>query len=239
MRHRYGRRCRFAELFAPDGDGPWPVAVVLHGGFWRARYNRTLMHALCADLAASGWAAWNLEYRRLGWLSRGGWPETFEDVGAGIDHLAEVPGLDLRTVVAVGHSAGGHLALWAASRTEPRVRVTHAVSQAGVTDLREAARLGLSGDAAVKLLGGTPETRPERYQAASPMERLPLGVPQLLVHGEEDGIVPLAMSLAYHDAAHAAGDSVELVVLPATGHFEHLDPGSDAWQAVKAWLPRG
>jgi acetyl esterase/lipase len=214
------------------------VAVVLHGGFWRARYDRTLMHGLCRDLAAAGWAVWNLEYRRLGLLSGGGWPETIEDVSAGIDRLVEVPRLDLRTVVTIGHSAGGQLALWAASRAQPRVRVTHAVSQAGVNDLREAARLGLSRDAAVKLLGGTPESRPERYRAASPIERLPLGVPQLLVHGEEDGIVPLGMSLAYHDAALAAGDSVELVVLPATGHYEHLDPGSDAWKAVRAWLPR-
>jgi dipeptidyl aminopeptidase/acylaminoacyl peptidase len=195
------------------------------------------MHALCRDLVGAGWAAWNLEYRRLGLLSGGGWPETFEDVGAGIDHLAGMPGVDLRTVVAIGHSAGGQLALWAASREHPAVPVTHAVSQAGVNDLREAARLGLSRDAAAKLLGGTPEARPERYRAASPIERLPLAVPQFLVHGEEDGIVPLAMSLAYHDAALAAGDSVELAVLPGAGHYEHLDPGTEAWQAVRAWLP--
>jgi dipeptidyl aminopeptidase/acylaminoacyl peptidase len=215
------------------------VVVLLHGGFWRARYDRTLMHALCRDLAEAGWTAWNLEYRRLGLLSGGGWPETFEDVGDGIDYLAGVPGLDLRTVVAIGHSAGGQLALWAASREQPAVRVSHAVSQAGVNDLFAAARLGLSRDAAAQLLGGAPEARPERYRAASPIERLPLGVPQLLVHGEEDGIVPLAMSLAYHDAALAAGDSVELAVLPDTGHYEHLDPASEAWRAVRAWLPTG
>jgi dipeptidyl aminopeptidase/acylaminoacyl peptidase len=194
------------------------------------------MEPLCRDLAASGWAAWNLEYRRLGLLAGGGWPETFEDVAEGIDHLERLPGLDLGTVAAVGHSAGGHLALWAAARERAAVRVTHVVCQAGIVDLREAARLRLSRDAAARLLGGSPERRPERYAAASPIERLPLGVPQLLVHGEEDAIVPVSMSLRYHDAALAAGDPVELVVLPATGHYEHLDPRSDAWAAAADWL---
>lgn len=220
----------------PRGRGPHPVAVVLHGGFWRRRYDRTLMHGLARDLAAFGWAAWNLEYRRLGLFAGGGWPQTFEDVSAGIDHLTSLAALDLETVVVIGHSAGGHLALWAASRERPRVRVTHVVAQAGVSDLREAARQGLSGNAAVELLGGGPEERSGRYEHASPLERVPLGVPQLLVHGEEDGIVPLSMSLRYHDAALAAGDPVYLVVLPATGHFEHLDPSSDAWAAVRTWL---
>jgi acetyl esterase/lipase len=244
MRSRYGAgRSRFGELHLPAREGPHPVAVLLHGGFWRRRYDLTLMDGLCRDLAASGWAAWNLEYRRLGFLAGGGWPETFEDVAAGIDHLATLPDLDLDldldldTVAAIGHSAGGHLALWAAARERPDVPVTHVVAQAAVADLREAARLGLSGHAAAKLLGGDPRARPERYAAASPFERLPLGVPQLLVHGEEDGIVPPSMSLRYHDAALAVGDPVELVVLPATGHLEHLDPRSDAWAAVKDWLP--
>lgn len=240
MRSRYGGgRSRFGELHLPVRAGPHPVAVLLHGGFWRRRYDLTLMDGLCRDLAACGWAAWNLEYRRLGLLAGGGWPETFDDVAAGIDHLATLRNLDvdLDTVAAIGHSAGGHLALWAASRKRPRVPVTHVAAQAPVADLREAARLGLSGDAAPKLLGGDPHRRPQRYAAASPLERLPLAVPQLLVHGEEDGIVPVSMSLRYHDAALAAGDPVELVVLPATGHFEHLDPRSDAWAAVKDWLP--
>ncbi|HEX2045653.1 MAG TPA: alpha/beta fold hydrolase [Gaiellaceae bacterium] len=238
QRHRYGAaRSRFGELFLPVGDGPHPVAVLLHGGFWRRRYDRTLMEPLCRDLAAGGWAAWNLEYRRLGILAGGGWPETFEDVAAGIDHLERLPALDLDRVVAVGHSAGGQLALWAAARERAAVGVTHAVSQAGVVDVREASRLRLSRGAAARLLGGSPGRRPERYAAASPIERLPLGVPQLLVHGEEDAIVPVSMSLRYHDAALAAGDAVELVVLPGTGHYEHLDPGSDAWAAVIDWLP--
>jgi acetyl esterase/lipase len=233
-RHRYGGgRSRFGELFVPAGSGPHPAAVVIHGGFWRARYDRTLMHDLCRDLSASGWAAWNLEYRRLGFLAGGGWPATFEDVAAGIDHLADLPALDLDTVVVIGHSAGGHLALWAASRERPRVPVTHVLAQAAISDLREAARLGLSGRAAARLVGG----HEERYPLASPIERLPIGIPQVLVHGEDDGIVPVAMSLRYYEAAIAAGDPADLVVLPATGHFEHIDPRTEAWAAVRDRLP--
>lgn len=246
----YGRRrSQVGELFLPEAGGPWPVAVVVHGGFWRAGYGRRLMDALCTDLAGRGWAAWNLEYRRLGLLAGGGWPATFLDVAAGIDHLGELAerdlSLDLSCVVAIGHSAGGHLALWAAARTRlpeaapggsPRVRVTHAVSQAGVADLAEAARLGLGGGVVRRLLGGMPDKRLERYSVASPAELLPLGVPQLLVHGGRDGTVPAEMSRRYVERALGAGDPVELVVLSDDGHFEHLDPGSEAWGAVIRWL---
>jgi acetyl esterase/lipase len=220
--------------------------MVLHGGFWRARYRLDLMRDLCLDLAGRGYAAWNLEYRRLGPLSRGGWPATFEDVAAGTDRLADVQGLDLRTVVAIGHSAGGHLALWTAARarlhanapgTSPRVRVTHVVAQAGISDLEEAARLRLSAGAAAQLLGGSPEQQPERYAVASPTRLLPLGVPQLLVHGEDDAIVPVQMSRDFHALARHAGYQCDLAALPSIGHFEHLDPSSAAWRAVTDWLP--
>jgi acetyl esterase/lipase len=209
------------------------VAVVIHGGFWRDAYDRTLMDELCEDLAATGWAAWNLEYRRLG--GGGGWPETFDDVAAGIDHLDRLVD-DLSVVVTIGHSAGGHLALWAATRPDPRVRVTHAVAQAGVVDLVEAARLGLSRGVAEELLGGSPSEVPELYDLASPAARLPLGVPQLLVHGGRDEIVPAAMSRAFANSAEAAGDRIELVVHDELGHFEHLDPSSAAWASVRTWL---
>jgi acetyl esterase/lipase len=210
------------------------VAVVIHGGFWRDAYDRSLMDGLCEDLAVAGWGAWNLEYRRLG--GGGGWPETFEDTGAGIDRLSGFPELDLRLVVTIGHSAGGHLALWAAIRPEPRVRVTHAVAQAGVVDLVEAARLGLSGGVVNDLLGGSPLQVPDRYELASPAAQLPIGVPHLLVHGGRDEIVPAAMSRAYAQSAAAAGDRIELVIHEELGHFEHLDPQSEAWQSVRAWL---
>jgi acetyl esterase/lipase len=254
-RHPYGTaRSQYGELFLPAGGGPWPVAVVLHGGFWRAQYGRKLMRPLCADLAARGWAAFNVEYRRLGRLSGGGFPRTLDDVAAAVDHLAELPAhspvgaartggggsaaraLDLARVVAIGHSAGGHLAAWLATRAEARVPVTAFVAQAGVVDLRLASELGLSRGVVHRLLGGTPGAVPERYAAASPAERLPLGVPALLTHGGRDDIVPPVMSERFAAAARAAGDDVEVVVEPDEGHFGHLDPANPLWRAVTTWL---
>jgi acetyl esterase/lipase len=199
--------------------------VVIHGGFWRDRYNRTLMHALCEDLEARGWAAWNIEYRRLG--SGGGVPETLDDVAAAVDHLAELDGVDLSRVVTIGHSAGGHLAAWAATREHPRVAVTAVVSQAGVLDVRRAWELGLSDDVAREFLRGDIENA----KLASPIERLPLGVPALLTHGGRDDIVPLEISQRFAAAAGAT-----LIVEPDEDHFGHLDPGNPLWQAVIKWL---
>ena len=246
---RYGAHsAQVGDLRVPSGDAPWPVAVLIHGGFWRVRYDRGLMDALAEDLVDAGWASWNLEYRRLG--DGGGWPATFVDVAAGIDHLRELANgvaLDLTTVVAIGHSAGGHLALWAASRPSlprgspgaaPGVRVSGVVAQAAVASPREAARVGLSGGAAAELLGGSPEHVPERWNVASPSEHLPFSVPQLLVHGLADELVPVELSRAHAAAATEAGDEVELVVLPGVGHFEHLDPRSEAWAVVRRWLAR-
>jgi len=218
-RHRYGdKRSQYAELFLPDTSPhppPHPVAVVIHGGFWKAQYGRKLMHALCADLCGRGWAAWNLEYRRLGRLSGGGWPATFEDMSAGIDHLREVQApLDLTRVMTIGHSAGGHLAALAATRPGPSVLVTGVVAQAGVLDLERAWDWRLSNGVVEQLLGGAPERVPDRYATASPAARLPLGVPALLTHGGKDDVVPLAMSEACHAAARVAGDECELVLLP-------------------------
>ncbi|CAA9536948.1 MAG: hypothetical protein AVDCRST_MAG30-4323 [uncultured Solirubrobacteraceae bacterium] len=241
-RHRYGRhRSQYAELFRPgevdSGAGsPPPVAVVVHGGFWKARYGRKLMHPICADLAARGWAAWNLEYRRLGRLNGGGFPATLDDVAAGIDALAAVEGVDRSRVVAIGHSAGGHLATWSATREAPAVPVTAVVSQAGVVDLRLASELRLSNGVVHRFLGGTPEQRPERYAAASPARRLPLGVPILLTHGGRDVNVPPVISERFHEAALAAGDRSELVLLPDEDHFGHIQPGNPLWDAVTKWL---
>ena len=245
--HRYGEDAsQLGELFTPDGDGPHAVVVVLHGGYWKARYDRSLMNALCADLADRGIAAWNLEYRRVG--NGGGWPETFADVASGIDLLADLDAsLDLGRVGAIGHSAGGHLALWAASRATfsgdapgaaPRVVPRAVVSQAGVADLRLAAGLSPSDEPTRALLGGSPDDLPERYALASPRERLPLGVEQLVLHGENDETVSLEISRSYAAAAEALGDPCELRVLSGMGHFEHLDASTDAWQIGRDWLDK-
>jgi acetyl esterase/lipase len=228
------------------GAPPWPVAVLIHGGFWRARYGLRLEDLLVDDLAGRGWAVWNLEYRRLGWRSRGGWPATFDDVAAGVDHLGRLDaGLDLSRVVAIGHSAGGHLALWAAARrglpagvpgADPRVRLSAAVAQAGAVDLREAVHLDLSRGAARRLMGGPPGRLGERYDVASPYERLPLGLSQLLVHGDADDVVPISISHRYHARAREGGDRCDLVALSGVGHDEHLDPASSAWETVVRWL---
>ena len=241
--HRYGDHpAQVAELFGPAGAAAG-VAVVIHGGFWRAAYDRHLMDDLCLDLAATGWAAWNLEYRRTAG-GGGGWPATFEDVAAGIDTLS-TQGLSLQRerVAAIGHSAGGHLAFWAAARTrlpagapgaEPVVRVTEAVAQAGVVDLAEGARLHLGRDAVGELVGNDPDI----LGIASPAELLPLGVPQLLVHGGRDDIVPAVISEGYAERASGLGDDVDLIVVPREAHFEHLDPRSESWRAVREWLAR-
>ena len=221
--HSYGDHpAQHGEL---DRAGDAGVAVLLHGGFWRAAYGRELMEPLAADLAARGWTTWNLEYRRIG--DGGGYPATLDDVAAGIDHLAGLD-VDLGRVAVIGHSAGGHLAAWAASREAPGVAPTDVVVQAGVVDLRAAWALRLSRGVVRDFLG---ELSDERFAAASPRERLPLRGRVLLTHGERDADVPVRMSREF-----AAASGAGLHVDPAAGHMEHLAPSSRLWEAVIAWL---
>jgi acetyl esterase/lipase len=239
---------QFLELTLPVGHGPAPVAVVLHGGFWRARYGIELARPLAADLAARGWAAVAVEYRRVG--AGGGWPSTLVDVAAALDALPDLaadaaPGrLDLGDVTVIGHSAGGHLAAWAAGRARlpagapgaaPRIAVTAAVLQAGVLDLRAAVAADLGGGATVGFLGGTPAEVPERYAAADPVRLLPTGVPVLCVHGEADTTVPPEQSERYAAAATAAGDRVEVAALPGD-HMAVIDVAGEAWRRTVDWL---
>jgi acetyl esterase/lipase len=218
---------------------------VLHGGFWRAAYGVELARPLAADLAAAGFASVAVEYRRVG--GGGGWPETLEDVAAALDSLTDLPeagALDLTDVTVIGHSAGGHLAAWAAGRARlpagtpgagPRVRVTAAVLQAGVLDLEVADRQRLGEGAVRDFLGAGPESAPDRYAAADPVRLLPTGAAVLCVHGAADDVVPVEQSERYATAAAAAGDSVELRVFPGD-HMVVIDPSSDAWAAVRAWM---
>ncbi|GEC19510.1 alpha/beta hydrolase family protein [Pseudonocardia hydrocarbonoxydans] len=227
---------QFGELTLPAGDGPVPVVMVVHGGFWRSSFGAELGRPLAVDLANQGFAAWNVEYRRVG--GGGGWTATFDDAAAALDRLADAdPRLDLSRVVAVGHSAGGHLAAWLAARpglpagapgAGPRVRLRGAVSQAGVLDLVDAVREGVGGSAVTDLVGGTPEQVPDRYALASPVERVPLGVPVVCVHGTDDRNVPIRQSERF---TAASGD--ELVTLPGVDHFAVIDPSTDAWRACR------
>lgn len=237
---RYGPHPRqVADLHVPLGLGPHPVAIVLHGGYWQPPHGKLIMRPLCHDLVRRGWAAWNIEYRRLG-REGGGWPQTFDDVAAAIDQLVDLadPRLDLQRVTAVGHSAGGQLALWAAARSvlpagapgaAPRVVPERVLALATVCDLRR------GGNTARLLLGGSPEEVPERWALADPMRRIPLDVPVALVHGADDETVPVQDSRAYAAAALAAGADVTLIE-PLGGHRDPIDPTSAAWAAGAAWL---
>lgn len=242
---RYGPLpAQVGDFHLPPVPRP-PVACLLHGGFWRMPHGRDQMTAVAEDLAARGFAAWNLGYRRLG-EPGGGWPGTLDDVAAGITHLArlvdEGVALDLDRVVVVGHSAGGHLALWAGARLGPReaalprVRVRAAVGLAPIADLARAYELEVGGRVVAEFIGGPPAAHPDRCRAASPMEMLPLGTRQLILHGTADTAVPIELSRRYARAATAAGDIVELIELPNTGHMEYLSPGSEAHATLCRWL---
>ena len=233
---RYGADpSQFAELSVPaDTDGPFPVAVVIHGGFWKSAYDLSLGRPLAATLPPRGWAALNIEYRRIG--NGGGFAATLADVGAAVDALATAAEpLDLTRVVTIGHSAGGQLAAWAASRADAAVPVTAVVAQAGVLDLRRAAADRLGSGATQVFLGGEPAAVPERYDVASPIEHVPLGVPVLCIHGTSDANVPLGQSEAFVDAAAAAGDEAQLVTVDGD-HFVLIDPTSGAWSTVLDWI---
>jgi acetyl esterase/lipase len=236
----------------PGASGPRPLVVVVHGGFWRDAYDRTHTGPQATALAAEGYLVAVPEYRRVG-LSGGGWPGTFDDTAAWSDVVVDLttdelgPGVvDADRVALVGHSAGGHLALWAASRHRlpessvwrrpTRLPVRGVVSLAGVCDLALAAELALSDGATQDLVGGDPSTYADRYALADPSALLPRGARTVLVHGADDRAVPMELSRRYAARARAAGDRVDFVELPDTGHFDLIDPRSRAWPAVTTAL---
>jgi acetyl esterase/lipase len=247
VRYGFDHRCQRAELHLPAGPGPHPVVVTIHGGSWATGVSKRVMRALAGDLTRRGYAVWNIEYRRVGSVEGGGWPLTFVDVAAAIDHLRAVAApLDLDRVTVLGHSAGGHLALWAASRralpdgapgAEPRIDPVAAVSAAGVADLAQTYRES-PGGAVGRLMGGGPDELPERYAIADPMALLPLAIPVLLVHGVDDATVSVRRSRNYAQAARARGATVTLIEIPgeAGRHRSHVFPGGESWAAVSRWL---
>jgi acetyl esterase/lipase len=205
----------------------------IHGGFWRKEYDLAHAGHLCAALTAKGVATWNLEYRRIG-NPGGGWPGTLDDVRTGAAHLEKIAAercLDLKRVVAMGHSAGGHLVLWLAKQNAIALRGL--VALAPVADLRRAWELKLSNTVVADLLGGSPQDLPDRYRSASPIELVPLGVAQRVLHGDNDDVVPLEISRRYVAAAKKSGDDSKLIEVAGAGHFELIDPRSSAWPVVK------
>jgi acetyl esterase/lipase len=216
------------EWWIPDRAGLLPTVVLVHGGFWRPGYDRSLEDAVAADLAGRGYLCWNIDYA----AADQPWPSTLLDIAAGYDHIASGERVDPERVAVVGHSAGGHLALWLASRhrlpagapgASPKgPRPALAVGQAPVAALQKAARQRLDSGAVDALLGGGPDDVPERYAVADPIALVPTGVPTVLIHGTQDAEVPLNQSEAYA----AAGDASLRTY--RGGHYEHLDPASEA-----------
>ncbi|HTU76471.1 MAG TPA: alpha/beta fold hydrolase [Trebonia sp.] len=248
--HHYGPDpAQFGELWLPAEGARQPgTVVVVHGGHWQARYDLSLGRPLAADLAARGYAAWNLEYRRA--LAGGGWPGTFQDVAAGIDLLATLPA-DTSRVVVIGHSAGGHLGTWAAGRAKlppgapgapggqgdrSFVAVTAVVSQAGVLSLAQSARDPVGALPTRDLMGGEPADLPGEYQLADPLAAVPVPARVVCLHSRADDRVPFAFSERYVAAATAAGGDATLVETHGD-HFTLIDTASRDWEIVISALP--
>jgi len=241
---------QFGHLRLPEGPGPHPVVAFIHGGCWLSDYTIGHVGSLEQGLADAGYAVWSLEYRRVG-DEGGGWPGTFQDIGRGLDHLrvlAPTYGLDLNRVVASGHSAGGHFALWAAARdkiksdhelhTATPLPVQGVLGLAPAPDLEALHAAGVCGNVIDGLMGGSPEAFPDRYAAASPMQLAPLSVPQSLVIGSRDRAWgPIGRS--YYERASEAGDEeVLLVEAEESGHFEMIVPTTSSWSVVLESLQR-
>lgn len=259
VRSAYGSEPQhFGDLRLPPGPGPFPVVLLIHGGFWRAHRALDMLDPLADDLVERGIASWNVEYRRVANRELGvpgdpgaGWPGTLADLAAAADHLVALARdypLDLDRVIAAGHSAGGHLALWLAGRHRAPAgelagavrpvgglpQLAGAVSLAGVIDLAESWRRNLGAGAVAGFLGGDPQSVPDRYAAACPARRLPIGVPQILVHGTADEHVPVEISRRYADQGRAAGDPITVLEFAGLDHFAVIDPAAAPWRAAVA-----
>lgn len=226
--HTYGPEPeQIADLRLPPGGGPFPVIVSLHGGYFAAQWSRRLNDALCIALTRSGFATWNVEYRRTG--SGGNAELSSRDVATAIDHLLELrEPLDPTRIIVMGHSAGGYLALRCASLRS----VNHVIALAPVCDLAEGVRSGADRGRIAPYMGGTPEERPEAYAAADLSHRLAQMKDITVIHGLDDHFVPIAQSATFVASARAAAASVDYFELASVGHFALIDPRGAVWPLV-------
>ncbi len=238
---------QFGDLRFPPGRGRVPIVVLVHGGCWRAAFDVAHIGHAADAITRAGFATLTIEYRRVG-DTGGGWPGTFADVAQGLDFTRELARrfsrLDTGRVVLVGHSAGGQLALWLASRkageqidgaqiAKAPIGVSGVVSLAGITDLRTyGSGIGPCNMAVAELMGGTPNEFPMRYSAVNPVERIPVTVPLRLIHGTADPIVPLSQSQSMLESVRASGGNARLSAIAEAGHFDLIAPASRAWRDV-------
>jgi acetyl esterase/lipase len=240
---------QFGQLFLPQGPGPFPVAVIIHGGCWKKFADLKNTVPMSDTLRKAGIATWNIEYRRVD-NEGGGWPGTYLDVAAAIDHLRQIGPqyhLDLERVITVGHSAGGHLALWAAARQRlpksSQLYMKDPLPIQGVVNLAGPGKLqSLSAEQQQKVCGSVPVTQllggeidlvPQRVREGSPGEMLPLGVPQIMITGSLDHLVPPTLGEEYAALARKSGDEAQMIVIEGAGHFEVIAPGTAAWPSVE------
>ena len=238
-----------ADVWLPAGKGPFPTVLMVHGGCWTTSIaDRSLMDWIAEDLRKEGIAVWNIDYRGVD-RPGGGYPGTFLDAAMASDALAANAGrfnLDTRHIVAVGHSAGGHLALWLAARpklpgdsplrTAQPLPIAHVISLGGLPDLEATAASpdnGCGTEVVAQLVGTPSPARPDVYRDTSVPRLLPIGVPQDLVNGREDLIIPIRLATGYEARARKAGDKAVLHIVPATGHVELVAPGTAAWAETK------
>jgi acetyl esterase/lipase len=222
---------QFGELRLPKSGGPFPVVMMIHGGFWRVKYDLAHTGHLCAAVTAKGYATWNLEYRRVG-NPGGGWPGTFEDIKNGYRFLPQIArryNLDATKILVIGHSAGGQLAICLAAQESSVKRV---IALAGVVDLMQAYTQHLSNDAVVEFLGGKPQEVPEHYHEADPMQ-LSVKATQWLIQGAADDVVPPSFSRNYVQSKQKRGEDAHYLEIATVGHFEMIDPHSRAWPKVE------
>ena len=240
FRYAYGDDPQqFGELTLPKSDPPHPVIVLIHGGCYRSIYNLRPMSGVAAALAETGFAVWNIEYRRHG--NGGDFPQMFRDVGQAADFLRQVAAaheLDLTRVISIGHSAGGHLALWLAARSSiehssplqvaaPQP-IKAVLALAPLADIRSAYGVGMCGEALRSVMGGSPDAVPAHYRNGSPSEMLPLKLPHVHIVGEEDRGI-LENTRPFVERAQELGDEARLITLPGAGHFEVVSVTSSAW----------